>query len=166
MGYKKSNYLKESLKQNWNWMGVPNKPSVVLFKALRVLDVSCNIFFLLVIYFLLTETVAFTDILYPSFPCQKINKDKTWNTAYSSFWVSIVLTRCTSSLLFPNKTGDNKFLEKSEKRKLLESWLNKIMRVKISDGRTLIGSFLCTDQDRNIILGSCQEFVGSSGVCS
>ncbi|KAL9970322.1 hypothetical protein ACROYT_G022677 [Oculina patagonica] len=52
--------------------------------------------------------------------------------------------------------------EKSEKRKLLESWLNKIMRIKISDGRTLIGSFLCTDQDRNIILGSCQEFVGSS----
>ncbi|PFX26154.1 N-alpha-acetyltransferase 38, NatC auxiliary subunit-like [Stylophora pistillata] len=56
--------------------------------------------------------------------------------------------------------GDNP--EKSEKRKLLESWLNKIMRIKISDGRTLIGSFLCTDQDRNIILGSCQEFVGSS----
>ncbi|XP_029187308.1 N-alpha-acetyltransferase 38, NatC auxiliary subunit-like isoform X2 [Acropora millepora] len=52
--------------------------------------------------------------------------------------------------------------EKSEKRKLLESWLNKIMKIKISDGRTLIGSFLCTDQDRNIILGSCQEFVGSS----
>jgi len=52
--------------------------------------------------------------------------------------------------------------EKSEKRKLLESWLNKIMRIKISDGRTLIGSFLCTDQDRNIILGSCQEFVGST----
>lgn len=52
--------------------------------------------------------------------------------------------------------------EKSEKRKLLESWRNKIMKIKISDGRTLIGSFLCTDQDRNIILGSCQEFVGSS----
>ncbi|CAH3172839.1 unnamed protein product [Porites evermanni] len=52
--------------------------------------------------------------------------------------------------------------EKSEKRQLLESWLNKIMRIKISDGRTLIGSFLCTDRDRNIILGSCQEFVGSA----
>ena len=53
--------------------------------------------------------------------------------------------------------------EKSEKRQLLESWLNKIMRIKISDGRTLIGSFLCTDRDRNIILGSCQEFVGLAG---
>ncbi|XP_032236436.1 N-alpha-acetyltransferase 38, NatC auxiliary subunit-like isoform X3 [Nematostella vectensis] len=54
--------------------------------------------------------------------------------------------------------------EKSEQRKELESWLNKLMRVKISDGRTLIGSFLCTDKDRNIILGSCQEFVGTPGV--
>lgn len=53
--------------------------------------------------------------------------------------------------------------EKSEKRQLLESWLNKIMRIKITDGRTLVGSFLCTDRDRNIILGSCQEFVGSAG---
>ncbi|XP_068699248.1 N-alpha-acetyltransferase 38, NatC auxiliary subunit-like isoform X1 [Montipora capricornis] len=57
--------------------------------------------------------------------------------------------------------GNMDSIEKSEKRKLLESWLNKIMKIKISDGRTLIGSFLCTDQDRNIILGSCQEFVGS-----
>ncbi|CAB3982618.1 Hypothetical predicted protein [Paramuricea clavata] len=42
---------------------------------------------------------------------------------------------------------------------LLQSWLNKIIKVKISDGRRLIGSFLCTDQEMNIILGSCQEFV-------
>ncbi|KXJ15518.1 N-alpha-acetyltransferase 38, NatC auxiliary subunit [Exaiptasia diaphana] len=54
--------------------------------------------------------------------------------------------------------------EKTEKRKQLESWLNKLMRIKISDGRTLIGSFLCTDKDMNIILGSCQEFVGQPGV--
>ncbi|XP_028394206.1 N-alpha-acetyltransferase 38, NatC auxiliary subunit-like [Dendronephthya gigantea] len=42
---------------------------------------------------------------------------------------------------------------------LLQSWLNKTLKVKISDGRRLIGSFLCTDQEMNIILGSCQEFV-------
>lgn len=68
----------------------------------------------------------------------------------------------TVKCLFTFKTdGNMDNIEKSEKRKLLESWLNKIMKIKISDGRTLIGSFLCTDQDRNIILGSCQEFVGS-----
>ena len=70
----------------------------------------------------------------------------------------------TVKCLFAFKTdGNMDNIEKSEKRKLLESWLNKIMKIKISDGRTLIGSFLCTDQDRNIILGSCQEFVGSLG---
>lgn len=35
------------------------------------------------------------------------------------------------------------------------------MKVEISDGRTLIGQFLCTDADENIILGSCQEFIGN-----
>ncbi|XP_046851652.1 N-alpha-acetyltransferase 38, NatC auxiliary subunit-like [Xenia sp. Carnegie-2017] len=47
----------------------------------------------------------------------------------------------------------------SPSKALLQSWLNKIMKVKISDGRRLIGSFLCSDKDMNMILGSCQEFV-------
>lgn len=29
----------------------------------------------------------------------------------------------------------------------------------MSDGRILIGIFLCTDRDRNIILGSCAEYL-------
>lgn len=29
----------------------------------------------------------------------------------------------------------------------------------MSDGRTLIGVFLCTDRDANIILGSCSEYL-------
>ena len=51
----------------------------------------------------------------------------------------------------------------SPSKALLQSWLNKIIKVKISDGRRLIGSFLCTDQEMNIILGSCQEFVYDEG---
>ena len=42
-------------------------------------------------------------------------------------------------------------------KKQLRSWLNKILKVELSDGRTLIGTFLCTDKDRNVILGSCTE---------
>ncbi|XP_072021388.1 N-alpha-acetyltransferase 38, NatC auxiliary subunit-like [Amphiura filiformis] len=49
--------------------------------------------------------------------------------------------------------------EKGESRVKLESWLNQTMRIKMTDGRTLIGSFLCTDKDRNVILGSCEEYV-------
>lgn len=44
----------------------------------------------------------------------------------------------------------------------LSKWLNHYMRVKITDGRVLIGIFLCTDANQNIILGQCQEFVNST----
>jgi small nuclear ribonucleoprotein (snRNP)-like protein len=33
----------------------------------------------------------------------------------------------------------------------------------MTDGRTLVGLFLCTDRDCNVILGSAQEFLKSSG---
>ncbi|KAK9497730.1 hypothetical protein O3M35_004398 [Rhynocoris fuscipes] len=29
----------------------------------------------------------------------------------------------------------------------------------MSDGRILIGNFLCTDRDANVILGACTEFL-------
>jgi len=47
---------------------------------------------------------------------------------------------------------------KSQGRLKLESWLNACMKIEMTDGRTLIGQFLCTDRDCNIILGSCYEY--------
>lgn len=47
----------------------------------------------------------------------------------------------------------------SPNREFLSKLLNKTMRVKITDGRTLIGTFLCTDKNANIVLGSALEFV-------
>lgn len=44
----------------------------------------------------------------------------------------------------------------------LRSWLNKNLRIEMSDGRILVGAFLCTDRDSNIILSSCAEFLNSS----
>ncbi|XP_062375510.1 N-alpha-acetyltransferase 38, NatC auxiliary subunit [Sardina pilchardus] len=44
----------------------------------------------------------------------------------------------------------------------LESLLNKNMRIRMTDGRTLVGLFLCTDRDCNVILGSAQEFLKST----
>ena len=46
----------------------------------------------------------------------------------------------------------------SEARALLTGYLNKRMRVVVSDGRVIDGNFLCTDRDRNIVLGNCEEF--------
>lgn len=46
-------------------------------------------------------------------------------------------------------------------RHQLEDWLNKPMRVSIVDGRVLVGVLLCTDRDQNLILGNCNEYIGS-----
>ena len=53
--------------------------------------------------------------------------------------------------------------DKSRGRLLLESWLNKPMKVEMTDGRILVGVFLCTDKDRNVILGATNEYVKSPG---
>ncbi|XP_069113951.1 N-alpha-acetyltransferase 38, NatC auxiliary subunit-like [Argopecten irradians] len=57
--------------------------------------------------------------------------------------------------------GEEPDAEKSEGTKKLERWLNKGMKIQMTDGRTLIGVFLCTDRDRNVILGSCEEYLRS-----
>ena len=49
-------------------------------------------------------------------------------------------------------------ISENKNREVLSGWLNKIMRVEITDGRVLVGTFLCTDKDQNIILGATQEF--------
>lgn len=53
--------------------------------------------------------------------------------------------------------------QKSASRLKLESWLNKSMKIEMSDGRTLVGVFLCTDKERNVILGSTLEFLKPCG---
>uniref|UniRef100_T1J0V0 Sm domain-containing protein n=1 Tax=Strigamia maritima TaxID=126957 RepID=T1J0V0_STRMM len=50
-------------------------------------------------------------------------------------------------------------IPKSLGHRQLESWLNKSMKIEMTDGRTLIGTFLCTDRDCNVILGSCSEYL-------
>ncbi|NWX40502.1 LSMD1 acetyltransferase, partial [Steatornis caripensis] len=44
-------------------------------------------------------------------------------------------------------------------RRRLEALLNRSLRIRMSDGRTLVGAFLCTDRQANVILGSAQEFL-------
>ena len=42
-------------------------------------------------------------------------------------------------------------------REALRGFLNKRLRVELSDGRFVIGDLLCTDKDMNIVLGNCEE---------
>ncbi len=46
-----------------------------------------------------------------------------------------------------------------EARDLLSGYLNRRMRVFLSDGRVIIGNFLCTDRDSNLVLGNCEEYL-------
>lgn len=42
-------------------------------------------------------------------------------------------------------------------REVLRGFLNKRLRVELSDGRFVLGDLLCTDRDMNIVLGNCEE---------
>jgi len=55
-----------------------------------------------------------------------------------------------------NDDGDVE--EKRSGVKLLRSMLNKNIKMKMSDGRILVGIFLCTDRAGNVIIGSCNEY--------
>uniref|UniRef100_A0AAG5CR76 Sm domain-containing protein n=1 Tax=Anopheles atroparvus TaxID=41427 RepID=A0AAG5CR76_ANOAO len=49
------------------------------------------------------------------------------------------------------------------KRKMLKSWLNNMFRIKMTDGRVLIGIFVCTDADANVVMqvtSECPEVGG------
>uniref|UniRef100_A0A3P9KGC3 N(alpha)-acetyltransferase 38, NatC auxiliary subunit n=1 Tax=Oryzias latipes TaxID=8090 RepID=A0A3P9KGC3_ORYLA len=61
----------------------------------------------------------------------------------------------------PSTRGQTEVPPSSQARQKLEGLLNKNMRIRMTDGRTLVGLFLCTDRDCNVILGSAQEFLKS-----
>jgi small nuclear ribonucleoprotein (snRNP)-like protein len=48
--------------------------------------------------------------------------------------------------------------KESKGREFLKRYLNRNLKIDLTDGRVLIGVFLCTDRDANIILGSCKEY--------
>ncbi|XP_055640487.1 N-alpha-acetyltransferase 38, NatC auxiliary subunit-like [Toxorhynchites rutilus septentrionalis] len=53
--------------------------------------------------------------------------------------------------------------ETDPSRRKLKSWLNNTFRIKMTDGRILIGMFVCTDADANVILGLTSEFTENGG---
>ncbi|OAD04976.1 hypothetical protein MUCCIDRAFT_134155, partial [Mucor lusitanicus CBS 277.49] len=48
----------------------------------------------------------------------------------------------------------------TENIRRLNSYLNFKSRIKITDGRTFIGTFVCVDKEKNIILAHTEEFRG------
>ncbi|XP_050344587.1 N-alpha-acetyltransferase 38, NatC auxiliary subunit [Nymphalis io] len=54
---------------------------------------------------------------------------------------------------------DSKAIIELDGKTKLRKWLNMNFRIEMTDGRILIGVFLCTDRDANIILGACSEYL-------
>uniref|UniRef100_A0A8D2G201 N-alpha-acetyltransferase 38, NatC auxiliary subunit n=1 Tax=Theropithecus gelada TaxID=9565 RepID=A0A8D2G201_THEGE len=74
-------------------------------------------------------------------------------------------SRRQSSSSAGDSDGEREDSAAARARQQLEALLNKTMRIRMTDGRTLVGCFLCTDRDCNVILGSAQEFLKPSGQC-
>ncbi|XP_058058891.1 uncharacterized protein LOC131209772 [Anopheles bellator] len=53
--------------------------------------------------------------------------------------------------------------ETDPKRKLLRTWLNSMFRIKMTDGRILIGFFVCTDAEANVVLQVTSEYTEIGG---
>ncbi|KAI0976858.1 hypothetical protein F4678DRAFT_126960 [Xylaria arbuscula] len=47
---------------------------------------------------------------------------------------------------------------KAEAETYLRSLLNKTLRIYVTDGRLFVGSFKCTDTDRNVVLALTYEY--------
>lgn len=45
-----------------------------------------------------------------------------------------------------------------EKKERLRSWLGRTLKILITDGRCLVGRFVCTDRDGNTILENTWEY--------
>lgn len=71
-------------------------------------------------------------------------------------------SRRQSSSSAGDSDGEREDSPAARARQQLEALLNKTMRIRMTDGRTLVGCFLCTDRDCNVILGSAQEFLKPS----
>jgi len=44
----------------------------------------------------------------------------------------------------------------------LKGLVGRKLKVEISDGRVMVGTFLCVDQWKNFVLGGCEESRGGS----
>lgn len=54
--------------------------------------------------------------------------------------------------------GVDKIKITDDPRSKLRSWLGRILKIVITDGRVIVGRFVCTDRDGNVILENAWEY--------
>lgn len=47
---------------------------------------------------------------------------------------------------------------KNEKKELVKTWLNKEMKILVSDGRIFIGKFICLDHWKNTMMTETKQY--------
>ena len=81
--------------------------------------------------------------------------------------ITSAMKECTNTELTSNIVNQQEDIiqnrTQNNGKEYLRGMLNKLMKIKLNDGRILIGVFLCTDRDSNVILGSCSEYVLDQG---
>ncbi|KAL7077283.1 hypothetical protein ACQ4LE_002839 [Meloidogyne hapla] len=60
-----------------------------------------------------------------------------------------------SATIFPS-LPDSKFVTNKERQ--MYKWVDKVLRIELTDGRVYQGVLLCVDNQSNIILGNSREF--------
>merc|ERR1712193_436079 len=63
------------------------------------------------------------------------------------------INRIKAELKAEMKRGD------SDAENQMYEWIGRKMKIKITDNRVLIGKFMCTDRDSNLILNNTEEFL-------
>ena len=56
-------------------------------------------------------------------------------------------------------TDENNSHTKEALKERLRKYLNRRLKITLSDGRFVTGDLLCTDKDMNLVLGNCEEHI-------
>lgn len=73
--------------------------------------------------------------------------------------ISAASASVTAATAAPTTSEESKAEQPmTEARKMLVSFLNKRLRIELSDGRVVCGVFICTDNECNVVLGSAVEY--------
>jgi small nuclear ribonucleoprotein (snRNP)-like protein len=58
-------------------------------------------------------------------------------------------------------SGEDTAMDKAQANNFLNGLLNQPLRMTVTDGRSFIGNFMCTDRDAAVILSDTWEYRGS-----
>ena len=62
------------------------------------------------------------------------------------------------------RSQDTSLMHKDKARSFLQGLLNETLSMTVSDGRTFVGVFMCTDRDAAVLLADAWEYRGGKQI--